>query len=90
MFHPTENVGDQSPRVRPARPVESDYPSYVEYVHAATHNHYQLDPKDFLYKLGFVKGADTKTIGEAVIGQYKMAKERQVINMAILHLPFIC
>ncbi|WAR07688.1 hypothetical protein MAR_017646 [Mya arenaria] len=50
-------------------PVEGDYPSYLEYVCAMTLHSSQINPKDLLYKLGYLKGVDTNIVGDAVIGQ---------------------
>ncbi|XP_052811859.1 uncharacterized protein LOC128239307 [Mya arenaria] len=58
-------------------PVEGDYPSYLEYVCAMTLHSSQINPKDLLYKLGYLKGVDTNIVGDAVIGQYKLARNRQ-------------
>ncbi|KAL4232693.1 hypothetical protein ACF0H5_007381 [Mactra antiquata] len=57
---------------------EKDFPDYLEFVKEMTKFKRLVMAKDLVYKLGYMKGADSTTIGDAITGQYKIAKSRHL------------
>jgi hypothetical protein len=57
---------------------EKDFHCYIDFVHKSTEQGIQISSKDLFYKLGYEKGVDVEKVGEAVLGQYQLAKGRNV------------
>ncbi|XP_060567470.1 uncharacterized protein LOC132726209 isoform X2 [Ruditapes philippinarum] len=55
---------------------EKDFHCYIDFVHKSTEQGIQISSKDLFYKLGYEKGVDVEKVGEAVLGQYQLAKGR--------------
>ncbi|XP_045196920.2 uncharacterized protein LOC123551790 [Mercenaria mercenaria] len=71
------NSDDVAETVRPEKAMdEEEFSSYIDFVYHNTEHGVQIKAKDLFYKLGFEKGADLNIVGDAVLGQYRLAKSR--------------
>lgn len=73
---PLQEADAKKDRPKPLR--EADFETYLAYVEAQTECGKQIGAKDLFFKLGCQKQVNTDQIGGAVVGQYKLAKSRQV------------